>query len=365
MKKRNLENTNINEGIITTGSDGTVNFINPFAEALIDESSESVLGKQLTDVVKIWDEETGKLVHIPFESVLKDKKPVFNRNHSILLSGNKKKTHISYDITPIEDNETAKQGVLLVIRDVKHTDKSGIDAEVRLKKAEKELEQFIYIASHDLQEPLRMVTSYVQLLEKRYKGKLDKDADEFIGYAVNGVSKMKNILNDLLSYSRLNTRKEEITEVDLNQLVEGIVSSYKSRYKANHAQKVEFEIKDLPAIKCHGGQIIQLFCHLIDNAVKFNNSDLRTVKISSKRSPNKWNFSVHDNGIGIDSKYADKVFSMFQRLHSEAEYPGTGVGLALCKKIVEIHGGEIWLESGLGKGSTFHFTLTSEDIQRG
>jgi PAS domain S-box-containing protein len=364
MIKRNLENTNVNEGIITTGSDGIVNFINPFAEALIGASSENVLGKQLTDVIKIWDEETKRLVDIPFESVLKNKKPLINRNHSILISG-KKKTPISYDISPLEDKETTKQGVLLVIRGVKTSGKSGCDAEQKLKKTEKELEQFIYIASHDLQEPLRMVTSYVQLLEKRYKGKLDKDADEFIGYAVSGVNRMKNILSALLSYSRLNTRKEEISEIDLNQLIDGIVNSYKSRYKANHAAKVEFEIENLPVIKCNGGQIIQLFCHLIDNAVKFNNSDLRTVMISSRRSGNMWNFSVHDNGIGIDSKYADKVFSMFQRLHSGAEYPGTGVGLALCKKIVEIHGGEIWLESYPGKGSIFHFTLTSEDVLQG
>jgi len=345
---------NINDGIITAGADGLVNYINQYASNLIGVDAKDVLGKHLNDAVKIVDIKTGKNVKIPFELALKNQEPLLNWNHSILVSAGNKETHVSFDVTPFNDGKAKKPGILFVIRDNSKTSKKQEETELKFKKTQEELDQFIYIASHDLQEPLRMVSSYVQLLEKRYRGKLDSDADEFITYAVNGVSKMKNILADLLVYSRLNTKKEEFTETDCGELVKGITHNFSVKADT----KALFEIGELPVIKCDANQIIQLFYQLIDNAVKFNESADRVVKISCSRGENSWRFSVEDNGIGIDMKYSEKIFSMFQRLHNN-EYPGTGTGLALSRKIVENHGGEIRLESEIGKGSIFHFTIAA------
>lgn len=350
---------NINDGVITARRDGTVSYINPYGEMLLGVTSADILGKKLSDFVIIKDEITGNNVEIPFEKIMQSNVPLYNQNHSILMNGDKESAHISYDITPLslESKKSSDSSLLLVIRNVTETKKHKDGIEKKLREINSELEQFIYIASHDLQEPLRMVTSYVQLLDKRYKGKLDNDADEFIQFTVGGVKKMKNILNDLLSFSRLNTRKEELVEVNINELAEGIAGNF----MAKPDMKIKFEIGDLPVINCYAGQIINLFCHLIDNAVKFSAPDKRVVKITSIQKDGFWQFSVEDQGIGIDKKYSDKVFSIFQKLHNGKDYTGTGVGLALCKKIVEIHGGSIWFDSVPGNGSVFHFTISAKD----
>ncbi|MFI5145443.1 MAG: ATP-binding protein, partial [Ignavibacteria bacterium] len=330
------------------------NYINQYASKLIGIEAKDALGKHLNEAVKIVDMRSGKIVKIPFESALRSGKPLLNRNHSVLISAANKETHVSFDISPFKDGKAKKTGVLFVIRDNSASSRIQEKSEQKLKKTQEELEQFIYIASHDLQEPLRMVQSYVQLLEKRYKSKLDSDADEFISYAVNGVSKMKNILADLLAYSRLNTKKDEFTETDCNELVKGIADNFNAKAET----KAEFKIGALPAIRCDANQLFQLFYQLIDNAVKFSGAGSRVVKINGERNEDSWHFSVEDNGIGIDMKYSEKIFSMFQRLHNN-EYPGTGIGLAMCRKIAENHGGEIRLESETGKGSIFHFTIAA------
>lgn len=345
---------NINDGVISADAEGRINYLNPSAEELIGVSSKDAVGKDLSQFIKLKDELTGSMMDFPLDWVIKNNLPIKNRNHSVLISGDIEKAHLSFDITPLQiDN---KSQFLIVLRDVTAAKKETESASLQLSKANRELEEFIYIASHDLQEPLRMVTSYVQLLEKRYKGRLDGDADEFISYAVNGVSKMKNILNDLLAYSRLNTKKEELAYIDINELALKITSGYKSKY----SEKVHFEIDELPQVLCYGSQVIQLFYQLIDNAVKFNGSDVKEIRISVNEINGNIQFSVSDNGIGIDTKFEDKIFSMFQKLHGGSEFPGTGVGLAMCKKIVENHNGEIWLTSKPGAGSVFHFTLNAD-----
>lgn len=351
MTKKILEN--INDGLISADAEGMINYLNPTAEELFGVNLKNAVGKNISEFIQIKDELTGSIIDFPIDWVVQNNLPIKNRNHSILISGDKEKAHLSFDITPINSKNNKYSEFLIVLRDVSDSKKELEAALAQLKKADRELEEFIYIASHDLQEPLRMVTSYVQLLEKRYKGKLDSDADEFISYAVNGVSKMKNILNDLLSYSRLNTKKEDLADVDLMQLVKGITGNYKSK----PGIAVHFEIGELPEIKCYGSQVIQLFYQLIDNAAKFNNSDICNIKISANNTNGCFQFSVSDNGIGIDPKFSEKIFSMFQRLHSGNEYPGTGVGLAMCKKIVENHGGSIWFKSKPGEGTSFFFTL--------
>ena len=223
-----------------------------------------------------------------------------------------------------------------------------------LARSNADLQQFAYVASHDLQEPLRMVASYTQLLARRYRGRLDADADEFIAYAVDGANRMQALIQDLLAYSRVGTRGKEFTRTDFNTLVDRVVGDlHAAIVEANAAVSRD----DLPTISADEMQIGQVFQNLIQNAIKFVGDEPPRVHVGAVRRESEWLFSVRDNGIGIDSKYAERIFVIFQRLHGVGKYPGTGIGLAICKKIVERHGGRIWLESTPGQGSTFYFTI--------
>lgn len=339
------------DAVIAADFDGRINYVNPSAAKMLQTTSARIVGKQLTESVRIRTLEGGKSMKDSLENVIRKNSPMKNANHSVLVTGKGKELHVSYDILPAVFNR--KRGVVLIIRSTDAQLNKENETEQKLAKLNRELEQFAYIASHDLQEPLRMVASYVQLLQRRYQGKLDNDADEFISYTVSGVNRMKDILNDLLSYSRLNTRKEEPVEVNCNELVCKITDNFTSKPEV----KVAFEITPLPVVVCVASQFIQLFYHLIDNAIKFSRPGLCVVKISAEESPLEWTFHIEDRGIGIDQRYSEKIYEMFQRLHNSKEYPGTGVGLALCKKIVELHGGSIWFESVMEEGTVFHFTL--------
>jgi signal transduction histidine kinase len=223
-----------------------------------------------------------------------------------------------------------------------------------LARSNAELEQFAYIASHDLQEPLRMISSYVQLLERRYKGKLDQGADEFIGFASEGALRMQRLINDLLAYSRVGTRGKSFAEVNLetalNQALENLHLSIKEK-------KVTVTHDPLPTAYGDIGQLTQVFQNLIDNAMKFSSEESPWVHISGRREGDECICWVKDNGIGIDSEFMNRLFVLFQRLHTRKEYPGTGLGLAICKRIIERHGGRIWVESTPGEGSTFFFRI--------
>jgi len=228
--------------------------------------------------------------------------------------------------------------------------KSLEDAE----RSNKDLEQFAYSASHDLQEPLRMVASYTQLLEKRYKDNLDDDAKDFIKYAVSGATRMQQLIDGLLSYSRIQTRGNPFQPTDCNSVVKQAISNLQIRIGEIHAI---IESDDLPTVNADEIQLVRLFQNLVSNALKFQRNEIPRIQISASRQGNKWMFSLSDNGIGIDSNNKDRIFVIFQRLHGEEEYPGTGMGLAICKRIVERHGGQIWVDSDLGQGSAFYFTI--------
>lgn len=233
-----------------------------------------------------------------------------------------------------------------------------LDQEVRqrqeLARSNAELQQFAYIASHDLQEPLRMVTSYLQLLERRYQGKLDSDADDFIHYAVDGAMRMRALINDLLAYSRIGTRGSPFELTSCNAAIAHAIANLKV---ALEESKAVVTYQDLPDLWADPTQLTQLFQNLISNAIKFRREALPQVRIQASREDDTWLFSVQDNGIGIDPQYAERIFVIFQRLNNRVDYAGTGIGLAICKKIVERHGGKIWVQSELGQGATFYFTI--------
>ncbi len=229
-----------------------------------------------------------------------------------------------------------------------------------LARSNADLEQFAYVASHDLQEPLRMVSSYMQLLSERYESELDETGQRYIHYAVDGAGRMQNLVRDLLSFSRVGSRGLEKVPTDLNRVVGQTLNNFEVAIKDCGAVVTS---DDLPTVNGDPGQLTQLVQNLIGNAIKFHGATQPEVRISAERRPDEWLFSVADNGVGFDAKYAERVFVIFKRLHSREEYPGTGIGLAICKKIVERHGGRIWAESEIGRGTTIFFTLPqSEEV---
>ena len=225
-----------------------------------------------------------------------------------------------------------------------------------LSRSNAELEQFAYVASHDLQEPLRMVSSYVQLLARRYQGKLDADADEFIAYAVDGANRMRVLIDDLLAYSQVATRELELDTTDCNEVFDQTLTNLKVAIEDSDARVTR---DDLPTLTADRGQMTRLFQNLLSNAIKFRSKDPPRVHVSTEPRSTGWAFSFRDNGIGIAPEHRERVFLVFQRLHGRAAYPGTGIGLAVCKRIVERHRGDIWIESEPGAGATFHFSLSN------
>jgi light-regulated signal transduction histidine kinase (bacteriophytochrome) len=223
-----------------------------------------------------------------------------------------------------------------------------------LARSNSDLEQFAFVASHDLQEPLRMVSSYVQLLERRYKGKLDPDADEFIEYAVNGAKRMRNLINDLLAYSRISKGPREFQPIPVEAILRQVEADLELSIQASGGTVTH---GPLPTIKADPGQLAQVLQNLIGNALKFKGDRPPQVHIAAQRGKDAWLFSVRDNGIGFDPRYSDQIFVIFQRLQGGEKFPGTGIGLAVCKRILERHGGRIWAESTPGEGSVFHFAI--------
>jgi chemotaxis family two-component system sensor kinase Cph1 len=255
------------------------------------------------------------------------------------------------------DPEDLSLGVTFTALDI--TERKEAEAALARKTEElacsnAELEQFAYVASHDLQEPLRMVSSYVQLLARRYKEKLDSDADDFINFAVDGADRMQALINDLLVYSRVGTEGKRLEPTSCETVLDHALANLQFAIEENGARVTH---DPLPTVLADQSQLTQLFQNLLANAIKFRREEPPHVHLGVERGESKWLFSIRDNGIGIEEEYGERIFEIFQRLHGRNEYSGTGIGLAMCKKIVERHGGRIWVAANPGSGSTFYFTL--------
>ena len=320
-------------------------------------SSENLIGKKLEDITplngitEIWMKsarkvlKTGKIQEMEFE---------FPSIHGL-------KVFHSYIVPEYDDGEI--ESLIVVSHDV--TQRKQLEEELKetvkeLRHSNRELQQFAYVASHDLQEPLRTITSFTQLIERRYKDKLDDDADEFIEYIVDAAKRMQTLINDLLNYSRVATMRKEFKLTDTEEILKFALNNLNTAICENNA---EITHEKLPKIMADSGQMIQLFQNLIGNAIKFRKQDESPVihiKACKSESKNEYVFSVQDNGIGMESQYVKRIFTIFQRLHTKEEYEGTGIGLAISKRVVERHGGQMWVESEFGKGSTFYFTIPTD-----
>ncbi len=348
---------NLEEGLISVDEAGSIYFLNTKAEEITGYKLEEAKGLILTDVlnsreIKASFESINKI--IPHGGFFSGKTELINRKN--------KKINIDYRLTPLETSGAGKASTILIRESGEDRDARLRELAAKLNESNKELEKFAYVASHDLQEPLRMVTSYVQLLQKRYKGKLDADADEFINYAVDGAGRMRKLIDDLLIYSRISSKKLKKEPVDTCEIVSEIISQINKEYTLkDHSIK----FSGLPVVIADKYQMRQLFYHLLSNSVKFNNHPTPLVEIKCTEQDNEYVYTVSDNGIGIEKQYLEKIFEAFQKLHNQKEYPGSGIGLTVCKKIVELHGGRVSVESEPLNGTVIRFTLPIKGSQDG
>ena len=347
--------------------------------AVVESSDDAIIGKTLDGVITTWNhgaekvfgysssEAVGKPMQMLVPPERANEEPDIlarvERGESVehfetvRVRKDGKGIDVSVTISPIRDSSGAIVGVSKVARDIterKHAEQRLADKAEELARSNRELEQFAYLASHDLQEPLRMVASYTQLLAERYGGKLDENADKFLGYAREGALRMQVLIRDLLAFSRVVQAGIPRKPVDCNVALEEAVQSLTAAIEESGAVVTHAA---LPNVWADQTQIAQVFQNLIGNAIKFHDGAAPECAVSAEKSGRNWLFSVSDNGIGIAPEYAENIFVVFQRLHARTEYPGNGMGLAICKKIIQHYGGTIWVESQVGQGSTFKFTL--------
>jgi PAS domain S-box-containing protein len=292
-----------------------------------------------------------------FESVLRTREPIHDIGAEAVLSIDGKEVRLWLEASADPLMLDGKPHVVLSLNNI--TARKQAETTLRhtadeLTRSNKELEQFAYVASHDLQEPLRMVIGFVQLLEQKYGNQLGAEADQFIAYAVDGAKRMQTLINDLLSYSRVGARGVQAPPIDARVAMERALENLRAGIQETGA---EIRYGQLPTVRVEGTQLVQLFQNLVGNALKFRSDAPPKICIEAVQSDGHCQFSVSDNGIGIASEFQDRIFLIFQRLHTRQKYAGTGIGLAICKKIVDRHGGRIWVESQAGQGATFHFTL--------
>jgi PAS domain S-box-containing protein len=344
------------EGLVVIDQEGVIILVNRRIEEMFGYTREEIVGQTLDILIP----ERFTQVHSHHIRTYFHEPHIRSMGLGLDLAATRKDgTEFPVEISLSFLDTEAGRFALAFVADVslrKQTEaRLGLQAE-ELARSNKELEQFAYVASHDLQEPLRMVGSYMQLLAERYQGQLDERAERYIAYAVDGANRMKRLIDDLLAYSRAGTQSTALVPTDSQAVLEDVLGGLQVAIEEKQAT-VTYD--PLPTVLADEVQLGQVFQNLIANALKFSNEAPPRIHVGAQRDAERgaWRFSVADNGIGLDPKFAERIFVIFQRLHGPTEYPGTGMGLAICKKIVERHGGRMWVESQPGQGATFYFTL--------
>ena len=295
-----------------------------------------------------------------YRTFLSTKTPYYNNNGEVIgIIG------VTHDITELKNAEEERQkmlekeqkltGKLQIYNEQLNQSKDELNETInKLKVSNSELERFAYVSSHDLQEPLRMVTLYSQLLEKRYKERLDSEADDFIEYIVENARHMRHLIDDLLEYSRVTSQSKEFENVDLDKILNIVLANLSVSIAENNVKIIR---DSLPTVYADKYQMLQVFQNLLTNAIKFRGDKTPEININAQNLDREWKFTIKDNGIGIESNHHEQIFEVFKRLHTREEYPGTGIGLSIVQKIITHHGGRIWVDSEPANGSTFYFTL--------
>ncbi len=348
------------EGIFGLDSDGNHTFFNPVAAEMLGYAIEELLNQQSHAMFHHTKADGSPYAEdeCPIYKTVKEGS-VHHVSDEVFWRKDHSSFPVAYTSTPIKEDGKLV-GAVVTCRDIterKRAEERLTQAMEELARSNADLEQFAYITSHDLQEPLRMVSSFVQLLERRYKGRLDQNADDFINYAVDGVDRMQSLITDLLAYSRVGSWGRQFKPVSSEVALDRALSNLLVAIEQSGAVVTR---DSLPVVMGDDIQLVQLFQNLIGNSIKFCGDRVPRIHISADEQGNEWVFSIRDNGIGIAPEYFERIFSLFQRLHNRKEYSGTGIGLAICKKVVERHGGKIWLESEPGTGSTFYFTIHAQ-----
>ncbi len=350
---------------LENGNTGTWEWNMGTNEVIWDERTEKIFGRKPGTFDKTFNDFENNVHEEDVPHVRDAIIKAIERNHPLITvfrtrSQKSELKYVTVRALVIKNQDGKPISMSGVIFDVtgmqKETEQTLFKINEELLRSNKDLQQFAYVASHDLQEPLRMVSSFTQLLEQRYKDKLDEDGKEFIKYAVDGSKRMYDLLNALLLYSRVQTKGKNFVEVKMNDVLEKVIRNLILKVKETNAV---ISFKELPIVFADENQMIQLFQNLVENSMKFS-SDKPYISISSKSENEHYIFSVMDKGMGIEPQYFDRIFQIFQRLNPKEEFEGTGIGLAICKRIVERHSGKIWIESVAGKGSTFYFTIPKE-----
>jgi len=353
----------IGDGVIVTDRDGRVNLINAVAQHLTGWIDASAVGVPLTRIFRIVNEDTRETVESPVDKVIRLGTIAGLANHTILLALDGRETPIDDSAAPIRGADGTLLGVVLVFRDISmrrtaeiaiHKGRADLErSNAALVQLNADLERFAYAASHDLQEPLRTIASFTELMARRPT--TDEQTLEYIRFIQSGVTRLETLIRDLLTYSQLSQDGGLDTIVDLREVLGETLFNLQTAIKET---STVVDADALPPVPGRRGQLVQLFQNIIGNAIKYRSERPPRIQISIRPSEkNSWLFAIRDNGIGIDMQYAELIFGVFKRLLSGREYPGTGIGLATCKRIVEIHGGTIWVESQMGEGTTFYFRL--------
>lgn len=353
--------TGISDGIVIADASGNVLFLNPAAERITGcnpgtslplEQWSEFFGCYHTDGTTRyrWDE-VPIIRAIRGEEIIDEELLLRNENFP-------QARWLNVSGRPLDPSTGIAHGAVVVFRDI--TDKKN--AELELRRSNEELQQFAYIAAHDLQEPLRTITGFLDLLSKKYQDGLDEKANRYINNATEGAKRLQHLVGDLLIYSRVSSKPQAFVETDCNAVVQSVINDLAAAFESTSAQ-ITYE--QLPLVHADRSQLRQLFQNLISNALKYRGVEPLTVEITCQKQGINWLFTVADNGIGFEMEFAERIFLIFQRLHGRTAYPGTGIGLALCRRIVERHKGRIWATSEPNNGAQFHFTIPISGLSHG